>query len=115
MIMLRQYETILIFTPVLSDEQINNAYKDYNNFLNINNANIIKEEKWGMKKLSYKIKNKNNGFFYCFTFKSTTSFIKLLNNKILLDERIIRFLIIKMNKYAIQYSNKKKIENEEKK
>ncbi|MDH3005007.1 MAG: 30S ribosomal protein S6 [Candidatus Shikimatogenerans sp. JK-2022] len=109
--MLRHYETIIIFTPVLSEEQINNAYIEYKLYLKKNNVNIIKKEKWGMKKLAYKIKNKTNGFFYLLEYESDPSFIKNLNNKILQDERIIRYLTIKMNKHAIEYSlNRKKNE-----
>ncbi|MDH3004531.1 MAG: 30S ribosomal protein S6 [Candidatus Shikimatogenerans sp. JK-2022] len=110
--MLKHYETIIIFTPVLSEKQINNAYEDYNIFFKKKNINIIKTEKWGMKKLSYKIKNKNNGFFYLIEYESKPKFIKKLNKKILQDERIIRHLIVKMNKHAIEYSLKKINKNE---
>ncbi|WGH25236.1 MAG: 30S ribosomal protein S6 [Candidatus Shikimatogenerans bostrichidophilus] len=108
----RHYETIIIFTPVLSEEQINNAYIEYKLYLKQNNVNIIKKEKWGMKKLAYKIKNKNNGFFFLLEYVSIPSFIKIFNNKILQDERIIRFLTVKMNKYAIEYSLNRKNKNE---
>ncbi|MDH3004285.1 MAG: 30S ribosomal protein S6 [Candidatus Shikimatogenerans sp. JK-2022] len=107
--MYKHYETIIIFTPVLSEEQINNAYKEYYIYFKKNNVKIIKVEKWGIKKLAYKIKNKNNGYFYLLEYESYTSFIKQFNNKILQDERIIRYLTVKMNKHAIEYSlNKQK-------
>ncbi|WGH25795.1 MAG: 30S ribosomal protein S6 [Candidatus Shikimatogenerans bostrichidophilus] len=105
----RHYETIIVFTPVLSDNQIKNAYIEYKDFLIKNNVNIIKKEEWGMKKLAYTIKKKNNGFFYLFEYESETFLIKKLNNKLIQDERIIRFLTVKMNKHAIEYSLNRKI------
>ncbi|WGH25517.1 MAG: 30S ribosomal protein S6 [Candidatus Shikimatogenerans bostrichidophilus] len=101
--MVNFYETIIIFTPVLSEEQINNTYIEYKDYLNNNNIEILKNENWGMKKLEYKINNKKNGFYYYLIYKSPSNFIIELQKKILQDERVIRFLIIKMNKHAINY------------
>ncbi|WGH28161.1 MAG: 30S ribosomal protein S6 [Candidatus Shikimatogenerans bostrichidophilus] len=112
---IRHYETIIVFTPVLSEDQIKNSYNEYKNYLIKKNVEIIKKEKWGMKKLLYKIKNKKNGFFYLFEYKTNVNFIKKFNLKMINDERIIRFLIIKMNKYAIEYSKTRTIKKNEKK
>ncbi|WGH27178.1 MAG: 30S ribosomal protein S6 [Candidatus Shikimatogenerans bostrichidophilus] len=110
---IKHYETIIIFTPVLSDDQIKNSYNEYKNYLIKKDVKIIKKEKWGMKKLAYKIKNKYNGFFYLFEYKANVNLIKKLNFKLINDERIIRFLTVKMNKFAIEYSKtRKKIKNE---
>ncbi|WGH24691.1 MAG: 30S ribosomal protein S6 [Candidatus Shikimatogenerans bostrichidophilus] len=104
----RYYETIIILTPVLSEEEIKNFYLEYKNYLTDNNVKIIKKEKWGMKKLSYEIKKKLNGFFYLFFYKSNPIIIKPLNNKLLQDERILRFLTVKINKYGVKYLLKNK-------
>ncbi|MDH3004579.1 MAG: 30S ribosomal protein S6 [Candidatus Shikimatogenerans sp. JK-2022] len=112
--MYKHYETIIILTPVLSEEQIKNVYIEYKLFLKKNKVNIIKKEKWGMKKLAYKIKNKSNGYFYLFEYECVPLFIKNINNKILQDERIIRYLTVKMNKHAIEYSKTRTLKNETK-
>ncbi|MDH3004891.1 MAG: 30S ribosomal protein S6 [Candidatus Shikimatogenerans sp. JK-2022] len=113
---IKNYETILIFTPVLSDKIVQNVYLEYENFLIENKAEIINKEIWGMKKLAYKIKKNKNGFFFILQYKIFPNFLEIIKNKILQDERIIRFLIIKINKNALEYSlkNKKKNEKENK-
>ncbi|WGH26684.1 MAG: 30S ribosomal protein S6 [Candidatus Shikimatogenerans bostrichidophilus] len=109
------YETVIIFTPVLSDEQIKISYNDYKKFFLKKKIKILKIKELGMKKLAYEIKKKKNGFFYLFIYKSYPNLIKEINDKILQDERIIRFLIIKMNKYAIKYYKyNNKLNNEKK-
>ncbi|WGH26152.1 MAG: 30S ribosomal protein S6 [Candidatus Shikimatogenerans bostrichidophilus] len=108
----RQYETLIIFTPVLSDEQIKNSYNEYINYLIDKNTNIIKKEKWGIKKLAYTIKKKKNGFFYLLQYITNVSIIHKLNLKMIKDERIIRFLTVKMNKFAIEYYLNFKKKNE---
>ncbi|WGH24875.1 MAG: 30S ribosomal protein S6 [Candidatus Shikimatogenerans bostrichidophilus] len=104
----RYYETIIILTPVLSEEEIRKFYFEYKRYLINNNVSIINKEKWGMKKLAYEIKKKLNGFFYLFFYKSEPTIISVLNNKLLQDERVLRFLTVKMNKYGVKYSLRKK-------
>ncbi|WOX79174.1 30S ribosomal protein S6 [Candidatus Shikimatogenerans bostrichidophilus] len=101
----KHYETIIVFTPDLLE--IESCYEEYKNFLIKKNVKIIKEEKFGLKKLAYTIKKKKNGIFYLLEYESETKFIKKINLKMIQDERILRFLTIKMNKYAIEYSQKK--------
>lgn len=104
----RIYEIVLIFTSMLSEEEINKKFLNYKKYLKKKKINLIKEENWGIKKLFYKIKKNNNGYFYLLEYECKPKFIKKFNIKILQDETIIRHLIVKMNKYAIEYSLKKK-------
>ncbi|MDH3003960.1 MAG: 30S ribosomal protein S6 [Flavobacteriia bacterium] len=99
-----QYESIILFTPVLSDIQIKDSIKEYENILINYEAKIIYQEHWGLKKLSYKIENKYSAFYHYFEYKINPSKIYHLDLKLKQDERILRFNIIKMNKHAIIYS-----------
>ncbi|BDT61631.1 MAG: 30S ribosomal protein S6 [Flavobacteriales endosymbiont of Rhyzopertha dominica] len=105
---IRYYETIIIFTPLLSEKQIISTYNEYKEYLLHKNIEIIKVEIWGLQKLAYSIKKVKNGYFYLLVYKTKTKFIKIFNVKILQDDRIIRYLTVKLNKYAIEYLNKKK-------
>ncbi len=55
---MNQYETVFILTPVLSDEQMKEAVKKYQDFLKEQGAEIVHEEHWGMRKLAYPIQKK---------------------------------------------------------
>ncbi|WGH25970.1 MAG: 30S ribosomal protein S6 [Candidatus Shikimatogenerans bostrichidophilus] len=105
---IRYYETIIIFTPLLSEKQIISTYNEYKEYLLHKNIEIIKVEIWGLQKLAYSINKVKNGYFYLLVYKTKTKFIKIFNVKILQDDRIIRYLTVKLNKYAIEYLNKKK-------
>ena len=58
--MLNNYETVFILTPVLSDEQAKETVKRYKDYLKENGATLVHEENWGLKKLAYPIKKKEN-------------------------------------------------------
>jgi small subunit ribosomal protein S6 len=106
--MLNQYETVFIATPVLSENQMKEAVEKYKKFIVDNEGDIVHEENWGLKKLAYPIQKKSTGFYHLIEFKCTPDLIVKLETEYRRDERIIRFLTMKMDKYAIEYSEKKR-------
>ena len=106
--MLNQYETVFIVTPVLSETQMKEAVLKFRTLIAEEGEEIVHEEDWGLRKLAYPIQKKSTGFYYLVEFKSTAEFINKLETEYRRDERIIRFLTLKMDKYSIGYSGKKR-------
>jgi small subunit ribosomal protein S6 len=111
--MVNHYETVFIVTPVLSEAQMKEAVEKIKNFLTSNDTEIVHEENWGLKKLAYPIQNKSTGFYQLFEFKADSTLIEKLETQYRRDERIIRFLTFKLDKYAIAYSEKRRSKNKE--
>jgi small subunit ribosomal protein S6 len=106
--MLNQYETVFIATPVLSEAQIKEAVKKFKKIITDNKGKIVHEENWGLRKLAYPIQKKSTGFFYLIEFQAEGALIEKLEVEYRRDERIIRFLTFRMDKYAVEYSEKKR-------
>ena len=106
--MVRQYETVFIMTPVLSDEQMKEAVKKYVDFLTEKGAEIVHQEHWGLKKLAYPIQKKSTGFYHLIEFKHDGTLINELELNFKRDERIMRFLTVKEDKHHVAYSEKKR-------
>ena len=106
--MLRQYETVFIATPVLSDVQMKEAVEKFSNLITTAGGEIIHQEDWGLRKLAYPIQNKSTGFYHLLEFKALPETIEALEVQLRRDERVIRFLTFKMDKYAAAYSEKRK-------
>jgi small subunit ribosomal protein S6 len=115
--MSNQYETVFIATPVLSEAQMKEAVEKFKGVITDNGGEIVHEESWGLKKLAYPIQKKSTGFYHLIEFRASGELVENLELQYRRDERIIRFLTIKMDKYAVQYANKKraKVESEKKK
>ena len=105
--MLKQYETVFIATPVLSEAQMKEAVAKYTNYLKERGAEIVYEVDWGLKQLAYPIQKKTTGFYYLIEFKAEPSHIARLETQYRRDERIMRFLTIAMDKHAIAYAEKR--------
>jgi small subunit ribosomal protein S6 len=106
--MLRQYETVFIMTPVLSDEQMKEAVKKYQDFLREKGAEIVFENHWGLRKLAYPIQKKSTGFYHLIEFKAEPTLVAELELTFKRDERIIRFLTVSLDKFAVAYNEKRR-------
>lgn len=105
---MNQYETIFVMTPVLSDEQLKETVNDYKTFLKEKGAKIVNEDNWGLKKLAYPIRKKSTGFYHLFEFQAPGNAIGELEIAYNRDERLLRFLTVKLDKHAIEFNKKGK-------
>ncbi len=112
--MLKQYETVFIATPVLSDDQMKEAVAKYTKLITDNGGEIVYEEDWGLRQLAYPIQHKTSGFYYLIQFKAEPAFIANLETQYFRDERIIRFITVALDKDAVAYAEKRR-ENRSKK
>jgi len=105
---MNQYETVFILTPVLSDEQMKETAAKFKKVLTDQGAEIISEEAWGLKKMAYAIQKKSTGFYCLVEFKAEPEVIKVLETAYRRDEKVIRFQTVKLDKYAVEYAEKRR-------
>lgn len=108
---MNHYETVFIATPVLSDVQVKEAVSKFRGVITENGGHIISEEDWGLRKLAYPIQKKTTGFYYLMEFTGEGDIIEKLETQYRRDERVIRFLTFKMDKYAVEYAEKRRNKN----
>ena len=112
--MANHYETVFIMTPVLSEEQMKETVQKFEKILTDQGAEIVHQENWGLRKLEYPIQKKSSGFYHLFEFKADGNVVNELELQFRRDERIIRFLTVTMDKYAIAYAEKRRNNRKEK-
>ena len=109
---MNHYETVFILNPVLSDEQIKETVKKFEDLLTGKGAKFVNKEDWGLKKLAYPIQKKSTGFYHLIEFEGNANAIKPMETEFIRDERVMRFLTVKMEKAHIEFAesrrNKKK-------
>ena len=106
--MLKQYETVFIATPILSESQMKEAAAKYSSFITDNGGEIVYEEDWGLRKLAYPIDKKTTGFYHLIEFKAEPEFIATFETQFKRDERIIRFQTVSMDKDAVAYAERRR-------
>ena len=111
---MNNYETVFIVTPVLSDAQVEEVRDKFQGVITENGGQIVNVENWGLKKLAYPIQKKTSGFYFLVEFTGEGNLINTLETQYRRDERIIRFLTFKQDKYAVEYSAKRRAKLAEK-
>ncbi len=105
---MNNYETVFILTPVLSDVQMKEAVEKFKGILTAEGAKIVNEENWGLKKLAYPIQKKSTGFYCFLEFDAEPTTIEKLEINFRRDERVLRFLTFKQDKFAHLYAQKRR-------
>ena len=108
---MNHYETVFILNPVLSDEQIKETVKKFEDFLISKDAKMVNKEDWGLKKLAYPIQNKQSGFYNLIDFKAPPSLINSFEIELKRDEKIMRYINVKLDKHATAWSLKRRERN----
>ena len=105
---MQQYETVIVLTPLLSEEAVKEAIAKFTKLITDNGAEIVQEDNWGLRKLAYPIQKKSTGYYHLTEFKAPGDLINKLEVEYRRDERILRFLTIALDKHAIAYNDKKR-------
>ena len=105
---MNHYETVVILNPVLSDTQIEETVKKSEDFLSKFEAKMVSKENWGLKKLAYPIQHKKSGFYHLFEFQAPGEAIGPFEQEFRRDERIMRFLTVKLDKHAIAWAERRR-------
>ena len=105
---MQQYETVIILTPLLSEEAVKEVLAKFSKLLTDNGAEIVQEDNWGLRKLAYPIEKKTTGFYHLTEYRAPGEFINKFEIELRRDERVMRFLTISLDKHALAYNEKKR-------
>ncbi|MCK0109370.1 30S ribosomal protein S6 [Flavobacteriaceae bacterium S0825] len=111
---MNHYETVFILNPVLSEDQIKETVKKYEDFLVSKGAKMIAKEDWGLKKLAYPIQNKKSGFYHLFEYQVAGEVIDPLEVEFRRDERFMRYLTVALDKHAVSWAERRRVKLKEK-
>jgi small subunit ribosomal protein S6 len=105
---MKNYELMVIFTPVLSEDEFKAAQKKYADFVTENGGNVVHSQPWGLKSLAYPIHKKTTGIYWVLEYNAPSNFNEKLKIQILRDEQIMRHMVTSLDKYAVEYNAKKR-------
>lgn len=105
---MKNYEMMVIFTPVLSDDEFKAAQKRYADLITASGGEVVHSNPWGLKSLAYPIEKKTTGIYWVVEYKAPNDFNAKLNVQLHRDEQILRHMYITLDKYAVEYNEKKR-------
>jgi small subunit ribosomal protein S6 len=102
------YELMVIFTPVLSDDEFKASQKKFTAFVKDNGGEVTHENPWGLKSLAYPIAKKTTGLYWVIEYSAPTDFNEKLKIQLLRDDNVMRHMFTVLDKYAVEYNGRKR-------
>jgi small subunit ribosomal protein S6 len=106
---MNHYETVFILNPVLSEDQTKETVQKFKELLKASKAKIVAEEQWGLKKMAYSIEKKKTGFYFLFEYiTDSVDLLSKLDVAFKREERVMRWITVKLDKHAIAYAESRR-------
>jgi small subunit ribosomal protein S6 len=105
---MNNYELMVIFTPVLSDDEFKASQKKFVTFIKDNGGEVTHENPWGLKSLAYPIAKKTTGLYWVMEYSAPTDFNEKLKIQLLRDDNVMRHMFTVLDKYAVEYNGRKR-------
>lgn len=105
---LQSYELMVIFTPILAEDEFRNAQKKFSDFITENGGRIIHSNPWGLRSLAYPIDKKTTGIYWVLEYEAATDVNHKMEVQMNRDEQVMRHMITRLDKYAVIYNAKKR-------
>ena len=105
---MNSYELMVIFTPILSEEEYKTAQKKYESLVADNGGTVVHTKAWGLKSLAYPINKKTTGLYWVMEYSAPSSFNEKLKIQLLRDDNVIRHMYTALDKYAVEYNTRKR-------
>ena len=102
------YESVVIINAALEDEQIDSTINRIKELITTHGGELLEIDNWGRKRLAYPIQKSKSGYYSILRFKAPTDLIAHLERSYRLDETIIRYLTIVLDKNALEAYAKQK-------
>ena len=105
---MQNYELMVIFTPVLSEDEYKAAQKKYSALVTENGGEVLHQNPWGLKSLAYPIQKKTTGLYWVMEYTAPSTFNEKLKIQLLRDESALRHMFTALDKYAVEYNTRKR-------
>ncbi len=99
---MRSYQSVLILKPDIEESRIDEALGKIGEFIKSNGGACLKTEKWGKKRLAYRVKKNRFGYYINIYHTLEPSGVPDLEKKYKLFDLIIKFMVIYLNDYELE-------------
>ena len=108
---MNNYEHTFVTREDLPESQNKKTLEKYEGIINKNAGKVLKIQEWGLRSLTYKIKNNKKGFYFHIKFEGVGKTIDEIERVANIDDALLRYLTVKVKKHDLETNYFEKIEN----
>jgi small subunit ribosomal protein S6 len=106
--MMNQYELMVIFTPILSEDEQKKIVEKYGQFVADNGGEMVHQETWGLRQFAYPIDKKTTGIYQLYEFKAPGDIVGKMEIQFGRDDSVMRWMFTRLDKYGVEYSQRRR-------
>lgn len=97
---MRRYETFIIIDPDLSDEERSPIFEKVKDLIKQEECLLVTLDEWGGRRLAYEIKKKSRGYYVRLDYCGTGKFVDEMERFFRIDDRVMKYMTVLLDKYA---------------
>jgi small subunit ribosomal protein S6 len=105
---MRIYEELFIVRPDASDEEIDQMIAQLKQVITDAGGTIEKEDKWGKRRLAYRVQKRDEGFYVLLQFSSGPEVVKELERRLRVSDLTLKYLTVRIDQKLQRLAKRKK-------
>jgi len=105
---MRIYEELFIVRPDMPEEEIDQLIEQLTTLIAAQGGNVDKSDKWGVRKLAYRVEKRNEGFYVLLQFTANPETVKELERRLRVSDQVMKFLTVRIDEKLKKIEKRKK-------
>jgi len=105
---MRIYEELFIIRPDAPEEEIDQVIEQLTTYIAAQGGNVDKSEKWGVRKLAYRVQKRTEGFYVLLQFKAKPETVRELERRLRVSDSVMKFLTVRIDEKLKKIEKRKK-------
>jgi len=105
---MRIYEELFIVRPDTPEEEIDQLIEQLTTLVASQGGNVDKSEKWGVRKLAYRVQKRGEGFYVLLQFTAAPQTVRELERRLRVSDQVLKFLTVRIDEKLKKIEKRKK-------
>src|SRR5215468_4901999 len=94
---MRIYEELFIIRPDMPEEEIDQLIEQLTALIAAQGGNVDKSDKWGVRKLAYRVQKKSEGFYVLLQFVAKPETVRELERRLRVTDQVMKFITVRID------------------
>ncbi|MGE5569852.1 MAG: 30S ribosomal protein S6 [Rhodospirillales bacterium] len=105
---MRIYEELFIVRPDVPEEEIDQLIEQTKQVITSGGGTVDKAEKWGVRKLAYRVKKREDGFYVLLQFTSGPDAVKEIERRFRVSDLVMKYLTVRVDEKLKKIEKRRK-------
>jgi len=105
---MRIYEELFILRPNVTDEETDPLVEQLRQVITTRGGAVDKSDKWGIRKLAYRLQKQNEGYYILLQFSATPETVKEVERRLRVSDLVLKFITVRIDEKLKKIEKRKK-------